>query len=439
MRITKSICHAIVFTCLSATGAQAACPAVPEGLVIRSEFGDPTRHNIFVQGIWAIWYLPDAVSKEDVQLTSHQLDVARCTSINEFGMRDPANLKAGEYVNVYLHEPTVDDGFDDRWGNGVGYDLGDMAFMTLPLGGAHVEVANIDHEAFHVMQDTADSPGYENEGDSSWFSEASAEWYALHQQPDDLFAFLSMPSIAGMPHLSLWHSWDNGRSIDPSHWMTEARQYAMGAFLQYLVMNADLSQEAITSGFFNGTAKLPQEYLAQQIGHDAMAHAWVDFAALVTASFSDGTETPPPDWMMSEEQRDQGVDELDAILDDEPWINSQTEIAITVDLEAQNGMALTPPAAFLPRPWSYNVIALENAAGAVTATLSADKGGENLHLRLVTLVNDDWVIVPFTNGGSLNIEDASLAFLVVGYTPPIYFGTKSVRYEVQFDEIKHLQ
>ncbi|MEM8863660.1 MAG: hypothetical protein AAGD96_35575, partial [Chloroflexota bacterium] len=166
-------------------------PTTTQTLTLQSEFGIENTHRVITDGIFAIWWHPDYdqfaeydLTKEAVELAAALNDV-RTDSLKELGLKDPPNLAAGAYVNVYIHDPDLSstDNFPNWWGNGVGTNSFDVPYMTLPIG-AHVDQINVAHEGFHIFQYSATNDGYEYAGDSAWFIEASANWYAVHKFHD---------------------------------------------------------------------------------------------------------------------------------------------------------------------------------------------------------------------------------------------------------------
>ena len=98
--------------CLFA-GAAFACPEPPDDLTLQRMYVQPDRHQVFEQGMWAIWFDPAFFTQANAQSTADGLDSARCAALTDYGMRWPANIAAGVRFNVYLHVPGEDDGFGD--------------------------------------------------------------------------------------------------------------------------------------------------------------------------------------------------------------------------------------------------------------------------------------------------------------------------------------
>ena len=88
-------------------------------------------------------------------------------------------VSAGYFYNVYIHKPGgPNDLFQPLgWGNGQGTDSNGFPFLTLP-NGVLGDWLNDAHETFHIFQYNANSPGFASSGNSQWYIEASANWYA---------------------------------------------------------------------------------------------------------------------------------------------------------------------------------------------------------------------------------------------------------------------
>lgn len=420
----------VVLACL-ASAAHAACPAPPANLDIKAEFADPAKHRVYRDGIWAVWYHPSFFGVADARLVANRLKDVRCKSVAELGLKDPPNLANNTAVNIYVYDPRGGDGFENGWGNGVGTNIFDHPYMTLPAG-AHEDIANLDHEGFHIFQYASDAPGYEYSGDSGWFIEATAEWYAVQRQPQMAGAYATAGAIAGNPHLALWHGFDNAKAGDPVHWMTETRQYGLHLYLNHLTTVAGLPARAITGGFYAGTRKLPQAYLAEAMGHVDKAAAYADFAAYLTASFADGSNGPMPAWIMTQAQRDYAVAERATMIADEPMRGIVNDIAATIDFSEQRGVWVSPPSRLQPRPWAHNVIKLDGARDRAQLTLDSPDA-DSLQMRVAMLRGQRWQIAPVQSGDILNLAGADLAYLVIAATPAVYQGATRHPYRVRLD------
>ncbi|GEM_PF-1245055 len=65
------------------------------------------------------------------------------------------------------------------------------------------------HKAFHVFQYSSNSPGFAYSGDSQWYIEASANWFAAIENPGQITDFLEAGSLVRLPQVALWPSSDD--------------------------------------------------------------------------------------------------------------------------------------------------------------------------------------------------------------------------------------
>ena len=417
---------AAVFLLASLIACTAAAQNTTTAPQIEAEFADLSQHDVLQQGIWAIWSDKTNFGPQDRQFVADKLDQVRAKAISDFGMKDPPNVAQGKAVNIYLHDPEKRDGFPDTWSNGVGTNSFDLPYMTLPKG-AHLDAANLDHEGFHIFQYNANSPGFEYASDSGWYIETTAEWFAVKQDPTRADAYVTAGSIAGNPHLALWHGFDNARPSDPVHWMTETRQYGLHLWLAYLQRTTGLSDDVITGGFYKGLQMSPQEYLAKEVGLERHSAAWADFAGLMTAAFIEGPDSPMPEGLMTKAQRARAFVERDWALRDTPMPQIRNDLAFT--LGQGEWMASSP--ALYPRPFGYNVVKLAPAAGDHRIDLKSDGA---LALRLVTRMGDRWEIAKITPGDTLSGIGPS-SYLVVAAVAPVFKGDAPTPYQVRLTPI----
>lgn len=395
-------------------------------LSLLAEFGDPTLHEVYTSGPWAIWYHPDFFTLAEATQTADLLNTTRERAVLEYGMPDVVTLADRNYVNVYLHDPGGDDGLPDGWANGVGTNSFDDPYITFPLG-AGVDVRNVAHEGFHIFQYTATSPGFGYEGDSQWYIETTAEWFSIEALPGAEDTYATAGAIAGQPHLALWHSFENARVTDPVHWMTETRQYGLHLFIEYLVQETPLTGADVTAGFFSGTTLSPQQVIADTIGRDVMADTFADMAGWLVASFSGGFDTPMPDWLMTQEQRDWALVERSILVQDDPIPGIEADIALTLDMTDGFAGQVSVPEALMTRAWSYNAIDIGAPEGALTVSVTAEMPSD-FEMRLVQLGAGGWTIESLGQNGTQVITGATQAFLVVAAAPEIYGGFDDVTY-----------
>ena len=424
----------LLFTALFclAAGLGSACPVPPSGLTVQKLYVQPSLHRVQMQGMWAVWYNPAFFSPSEARTVAERLEDTRCVAMDDYGMQWPPNLAAGVRFNVYLHAPGEKDGFEGyAWENGVGSnhagsnDSG-LPFMTLPRG-AHADPSNLDHEGFHVFQWAANA----NDGDSGWFTEASADWFMSERTPDGADNYIAASAIAASPHLAMWHGFYNSEPQDPVHWITENRQYGMHLFLRYLSVIRGLPDVRMTAGFFDGTTLSPQEYLSQTLGAAQFAQAFADFTALMTASYVEGPGVTMPDWLLNPGQRDSGLAERARIMAESPLAEVENDIALTLRIGA--GWA-SPPPALRPRPWSYNVVAIDQPSGSAIVKVEANHAAQML-LRLVVRQGDAWVLAPFEAGQVIDLTHADTAYIVLAWTPPIFGGAATADYRIRIDPV----
>ncbi len=249
---------------------------------INSEFGNLTECDTVTSGIYIVWWDNNWDRQAEAELLLSYMNNYRDVCLNDLGMQDPPNPTDGFYYNVYLHQSG--DVFPDGWGNGQGTDTNGYPYLTLPIG-AHNDWINVGHETFHVFQYSGTSPGFEYAGDSQWYIEAAANWFAAIQNPNDDRAFLEAESLVRLPHVALWLSYDNFPSTYPQNWQRYVHQYALALFLYYLSEHTDVPDNLITDGLYAGTTELPQEYFFNQIGGSIFRNHFIDWAAHMTNHF----------------------------------------------------------------------------------------------------------------------------------------------------------
>ncbi|MEM7112126.1 MAG: hypothetical protein AAF614_06815 [Chloroflexota bacterium] len=403
-----------------------------EGLELRPQFGNRTEHDVFTDGIFAIWWHKDYDLAADAPILAAQLNEVRRDSLHELGLKDPINALAGVYVNVYIHDEDSDaDQYPSEWGNGVGSDEFDFPYMTLPIG-AHNDPINVAHEGFHIFQYNVTNLGYAYEGDSAWFIEASANWYAVwkfHDTMDD--AFMEAGIIHSLPFVALWRSWDNAAFGDPVNWQRETHQYALHTFLFYLTEVHGVSPLVLTQGFFAENDELPQEYLYQQIPN--LREVFADWTARNAAEFAYMTRAQ---W---ERAQREVVDYADPN-DIHPYVATFTS-------SGANDAWFSPPEAQMPRGWSYNVIGVNNRDDTAytfefDGMASGSEGADAYFAARVVVKGASgyqYHIVPLVDGlhGELTVNvtaaDEAL-FLVITAVPEQFTSSQTYPYEVRIGQ-----
>lgn len=249
---------------------------------INSVYGNLTDCDTLTSGIYIVWWDNNWDREEEAALLLEYMNDYRDICLNELDMQDPPNPTDGYYYNVYLHQ--AGDIFPDGWGNGQGTDSNGYPFLTLPIG-AHQDWVNVAHETFHVFQYSGTSPGFDYAGDSQWYIEASANWFAALQNPGVDGAFLEAESLVRLPHVALWLSFDNFPDNYPENWQRYVHQYALALHLYYLSEHTNVPDYIITDGLYAGTTELPQEYFFNQIGGEEYRNHFIDWAAHMTNHF----------------------------------------------------------------------------------------------------------------------------------------------------------
>jgi hypothetical protein len=151
-------------------------------------------------------------------------------------------------------------------------------------------------------------------------------------------------------------------------------------------------------------------------------------------SFSKEQHYVPQPLVLNREQRDEAVQERIWIMEDEYINGVENDIALTIDLARDLGVAKTPPAKLLPRPWSYNVAQLLNGAGTYQFTLDTHASDE-MQMRLVVLQDEVWAITPVLKGGKVTLEQNETAYIIVSYAPHRFTGSEPQPYHLRFDEV----
>lgn len=257
-------------------------PGIAQTYTINSQFSNTTDFGYVTDGIYIVWWDNEWNYEADALELLTYMNPYRDYCLNILEMQDPPNPNDGYYYNVYLHRN--DDDFPSGWGNGQGTDSNGYPYLTLPIG-AHLDWVNVAHETFHVFQYSATSPGFAYSGDSQWYIEASANWFAAIQNEGVDGAFLEAESLVRLPHVALWLSFDNFPNSYPENWQRYVHQYALALFLYYMSEHTDVPDEIITNGLYAGTNDLPQEYFFNQLGGDVFRGHFLDWAARMTNHF----------------------------------------------------------------------------------------------------------------------------------------------------------
>ena len=322
------------FLCIANSNAQ---------FTINDVFADPAECTSMTRDIFVVWWDNDFDYTAEVDIMLDQMIEYRTTCLNDLNMADPPNTDDDFYYNIYLHG---DGGFFDSngWGNGQGTDSNGYPYLTLPYA-IISDLVNLSHETFHIFQYNATSPGFAYSGDSQWYIEASANWFAGIQNIEAPRAFIEAESLVRLPHVPLWVSFDNFPSSYPENWQRYVHQYAMALFVYYLTEEAGVSPNLISEGFFIGTEEYPQEYLFNQIGGTEFRNQFVNWAAHMTNDFDFIT---PQQAAANENEWDTYADPLDENEFTEVYENTGTDGWYSPDVDRTTNA------------WSFNTYKLNN-------------------------------------------------------------------------------
>ena len=401
--------------------------------VLNNTFELPEPPVVVTDGIFAIWWAPEFDHTDDAPIMFEQFNAVRDDCLFNLGMRDPPNPESCFYYNIYVHHGENDD-FPDGWANGQGTDSYGMPFLTLPAG-LNTDPANTYHEGFHIFQYEASSPGFAYAGDSQWYVESSAQWYAAWNMPNDVNAFIEAAAITANPQLALWHSFSNEAPGDPTDWYYQVRQYGMHTLLYYLVQEAAVDPATITNGFYADTELSPQEYLSQQIGSEAFRTKFADWA---------GRNTGGLDYL-TPEQVERAIAEAEWVGDPD---NAHPYIAEITDVEIIPGVgewewAFEPcidsppvdPDCHAPRGWAYNVIRINNSHAAqytmsIEGNANGTEGAPSHFMGRIVVIGEDGPVYsaldmtdPLSGSGTVNVAATESEVYLVIVSVPDHFSS----------------
>lgn len=403
-------------------------PSAPDGLTLSSPFAPVADMAIKTSGIFAVWWDPKFDHAADADFILKELNAVRADTIYNYGMQDPPNPAQGFYYNVYIHHNGEDIHFPSQnWALGQGTNVEGRPFLTLPNGG-HLDVTNLRHEGFHVFQYLANSNGFAYAGDSGWYIESSAQWYAAVSTTQTNISFLEAGTIPANPHLALWHREGREAPGDTNDWMYLTRQYGLHTLLYYLSNYANVEGLTLTKGFYANTELSPQEYLYTNIGPDNFRKFFADWAARNTGGMD----------YLTQDQLDRAAQEVQIAGDP---TNAKPHV---IELSSATAVGThSPPQKYRPRSWSYNAIKIaNNQTGTYSFNLQGDATGSegatsNLESRIVIKgVNGtrylDVTMADATSGSATVQVDATdnEVFLVIAAVPAHFSGNQTYDYTV---------
>ncbi|MBT5426966.1 MAG: T9SS type A sorting domain-containing protein [Bacteroidetes bacterium] len=401
-----------------------------DDLQLNSVFSTVDNCGYKTKGIFVAWWdkaYDYADEAEDLLLT---LVDCQNDCLNTYQMRNPPNPLDGYYYNVYIHNGH--DLFPDGWAMGQGTDSNGYPYLTIPIGYANRNNAGLQHEGFHIFQYNANSPGYAYSGDSQWYIEATANWYAALKHPGSKDEYVTASCITFNPQVPMWYTYNNREAQDQANWQRFCHQYGMNIMINYLTDVRGVSPEIIVGGFFAETNDLPQEYLYKEIGADTFSELFADYAAHNVGGFEHfpvGTEA-------------RSYQELKNYGD----LNDVHPIVKTFTNEGSNGEWISPENDFVTRAWAYNVYKIENSQRAdYTFDLKGDSHGRDGDLasfkgRIVVKKDNS---VSYYDMDMLNLTDGSFTYkanpddeevyLVIISTPVSFRGNQKFFYQVKID------
>ena len=151
----------------------------------------------------------------------------------------------------------------------------------------------------------------------------------------------------------------------------------------------------------------------------------------MTASFVEGPGVPMPDWELRPQQRDVALAERARVMAETPLPGVENDITLTVKIGADWA---SPPPDLRPRPWSYNVVAIDQPHAAAVVRFDSDNTAQ-MQLRLVVRQGDGWVLTPFEPGQVVDLTHADTAYIVLAWTPPIFGGAATADYRIRIDPV----
>lgn len=338
--------------------AQGTAGVTVTSLRLLTEFGDTVQNAVLTDSLFAIWWDRQTDRSADAQSLLSMLNDVRLQALG-MGLADPPNPARGSYYNVYIHVPGPgNDNYPD-WGLGQSTDTFERPFLTIPSD-AVADPQSVYHEGFHVFQYAADSPGFAYDGDTGWYVEAAAEWFAWTRHPDHVASHLTALALTAVPFQAMWRSWSNGEGGTPDSWNRLVRQYAFGSYLAYLSSVRGVPASDIVGGFYAGTPLSPQEYLLRQ--QPGLPGLFADWAARAVADFD----------YVSRAQYDRARLEFSLAGDstDAHWY------VTTLAASGTDGGWFSPPPDETPRGWSFNVVRLAaGTPGSYAVEFDGDDAG----------------------------------------------------------------
>ncbi len=293
---------------------------------------------------FAFWWDAKFDHSQDIAPLKQWMSEIRKDVKENLQLKDPPNTDAGFFYNVFIHHGE-DDNFPSFFGNGQGFDAGDLPYLTLPHG-AIQDYSNVHHEGFHVFQASGEYEAIETNNDAVWFIEASAEWYQCASNTESN-AFITAGTVYANPHFSLWYIpefWDPNVPAS-NDWLYGVRQYGASAFLYFLSNVKNVDRKIITGVYATATGLSAQEYLYNTVGGVQLRDMFADWAVQTAVGFD----------YLTDDQKAITLDELD-------FFTEPAELH-THALELSGSAAIgtfSPSQNLRPASWAYNSIKITN-------------------------------------------------------------------------------
>ncbi|MCX6180645.1 MAG: T9SS type A sorting domain-containing protein [Bacteroidetes bacterium] len=273
---------AIVLLCFSQANSFA------QKYTIHSEYGNLSECDTMSKGPILLWWDKDfPLPKAKMILDSMKSYMDECRK--DLNMKYPPNVLAGAYVNVYAYNTNC---YLSKFvsGYGVGTENASNAyrgpFFSSSADYLPSNYGNMAHETFHLMQYNQTSPGYVYSGNSMWYTEACASFYAITRYPTLDAVYAGALALRKIPQVPMWLSYENLRASSyPDNWQRNVHQYTMDLFFQYMYTKKNVYKKIFTEGYYTGTSLLPQQYIASKVGINNLRAYFTEFAAKMHNNF----------------------------------------------------------------------------------------------------------------------------------------------------------
>lgn len=398
---------------------------------IKSTYSTTETCNYLTGGIYIVWWDKTYDYSQQAKELLATLEDVRHDCIDIYHMSDPPNPLAGYYYNVYIHNPKKDL-FPDDWAMGQGTDDNKFPYLTIPVAYAKTASAGAQHEGFHIFQYKANSPGFKYSGDSQWFIEATANWYAAMKHPESKNEYVTASAVTSNPQVTMWYSFENREPGEKENWQRGCHQYGMNILINYLTDVRKVSKALIAGSFYGNISQLPQEYLYDQLGKGKFCDLYADFAAHNVCGY--------PGFPAGVEERStQELKKYGDSLDIHPIVQTLTDAGT-------GGEWIRPTRDFVTRGWGYNVYKINNSADATyTFQLTGDAKGSDgapaefrgrVVVRTGGISRQDRVKMSDATSGKVKVKvkkDDKEVYLIVAATPKFFTGNQTYSYQVKID------